>query len=166
MNKLLHHTQMSLPEKDRIEAISLLNNTLASTADLYAQTKQAHWNVKGTEFIALHKLFDAIAEEVENHIDIIAERITSLGGTTLATIKEIAKNTQLREYPIDIFAAKDHLEHLTHNFAILGELARNNIKATEEIGDMGTSDLYIAFSRMLDHNLWFMEAQLFKNKSV
>jgi len=162
MNKLLHHTQMSLPEKDRVEIIRLLNLTLASAADLYAQTKQAHWNVKGPEFIALHKLFDDIAEDVENHIDIIAERITSLGGTTLATIKEITQNTQLREYPVDIFAAKDHLEHLTHNFAILGELSRKNIKATEELTDMGTSDLYIAFSRMLDHNLWFMEAQMQK----
>ena len=74
----------------------------------------------------------------------------------------ITENTQMREYPIDIFQAKDHLEHLTHNYAILGELARNNIMATQEIGDMGTSDLYIALSRMLDHNLWFMEAQLQK----
>jgi starvation-inducible DNA-binding protein len=162
MASLLHETRMSLPEKERIESIAFLNKTLASLADLYAQTKQAHWNIKGLEFIELHLLFDKIAEEVENHADIVAERITSLGGTTLATTQEIGKNTQLRLYPVDIFSAKDHLEHLTHNYAILGELARKNIKATEELGDYATSDVYIALTRMLDHNLWFMEAHIQK----
>lgn len=84
----LHTTRMSLPEKDRIEVIALLNKTLASTADLYAQCKQAHWNVKGPEFIALHKLFDEVAERIEEQVDIVAERITSLGGTALGTIQQ------------------------------------------------------------------------------
>ena len=158
----LHASRISLPEKDSIELIALLNKTLASTTDLQAQLKQAHWNVKGMEFISLHKLFDEIAEEVENQVDIIAERVTSLGGTALGTIQEAVKNTQLRKYPVDIFAAKDHLEHLAHNFAILGELARNNIKATEELGDMATNDIYIVLVRMLDKNLWFIEAHLQK----
>lgn len=158
----LHTTRMSFPEKDRIEIIGWLNKTLASTADLYAQLKQAHWNVKGMEFIALHKLFDEIAQEVEEQVDIVAERITSLGGTALGTLQEAVKNTQLRKYPVDIFAAKDHLEHLAHNFAILSELARENIKATEELGDMATNDLYIDLERMLDKNLWFIEAHLQK----
>ena len=158
MSKLLHHTQMSLPEKDRVAVIAALNKTLASLTDLYAQTKQAHWNVKGPEFITLHKLFDEVAERVEDQIDIVAERITSLGGTALGTIQQTVKNSQLRVYPIAIFAAKDHVEHLSHNFAILGELARTNIKYAEEFDDYGTSDLFITLSRMLDHNLWFIEA--------
>jgi starvation-inducible DNA-binding protein len=162
MKSILHHTRMSLPEKERIEIIGFLNKTLASTSDLYAQLKQAHWNVKGCEFIALHKLFDEIAEEIEEQVDIVAERITSLGGTALGTLQEAVKNTQLRLYPTDIFQAKDHIEHLTHNFAILGELSRTNIKTTEGLGDMGTSDLYIDLSRMLDKNLWFIEAHIQK----
>ena len=162
MKNILHNTRMSLPEKDRVELIAILNKSLASTTDLYGQLKQAHWNVKGMEFISLHKLFDEIAEQVEEQVDTIAERITSLGGTALGTIQQAAANTGLRLYPVDIFAAKDHIEHLAHNVAILGELSRNNIKRSETLGDMATNDLYIDLVRMLDKNLWFIEAHLQK----
>lgn len=162
MKTVLHATKVSLPKKERTELIAILNQSLASTADLQAQLKHAHWNVKGMDFIALHKLFDDLHEEVEEFVDVIAERITSLGGTALGTVQAVVKNTQLRTYPVDIFSAKDHLEHLTHNFAILGELARTNIDKTAELDDMGTNDLYIDLVRMLDKNLWFLEAHLQK----
>src|SRR5690606_37536430 len=109
-----------------------------------------------------HKLFDDLAEEIEGHIDIIAELIESLGGTALGTIQSIAGHTQLRLYPIDIFLAKDHIEHLTHNFAILGELSRNNIKASEAFEDIVTGDVYIALTRFLDKSLWFLQAHMQK----
>lgn len=159
---LLHETRMSLPEKKRIEIIDILNKSLASTTDLYNQLKHAHWNVKGPQFIMLHKLFDEIAEELEGYIDVIAERITSLGGTALGTAQEAVKNTQLRLYPTNIFEAEDHIEHLAHNFAILGELSRNNMDQTEELDDMATNDVYIDLVRMLDKNLWFIEAHVQK----
>lgn len=162
MKNILHRTKISIPEKDRIELINILNKSLASTSDLYSQLKQAHWNIKGPEFIALHKLFDDVAEEVEEFVDIIAERITSLGGTALGTIQQANLNTDLREYPVDIFLAKDHIEHLTHNIAILGELSRTNIDRAEQLGDMGTNDLYIDLVRTLDKNLWFIEAHIQK----
>jgi starvation-inducible DNA-binding protein len=162
MKTMLHTTKMSLPEKERVQIIGILNKTLASTSDLYAQLKQAHWNIKGMQFIALHLLLDRIAEEVEEQVDIVAERITSLGGTALGTLQEAVKNTQLRLYPVDIFAEKDHLEHLTHNFAILGELSRKDIDETDKLDDMATNDLYIDLVRMLDKNLWFLEAHLQK----
>jgi starvation-inducible DNA-binding protein len=162
MKKLMHETKMSLPEKVRIESITMLNKSLASGSDMYAQLKQAHWNIKGMNFIALHLLLDKIAEEVEEQVDVIAERITTMGGTALGTLQQAAKNTSLFTYPIDIFAAKDHLEHLTVNMAAFGEEARNNIKKTDKIGDMATSDLYIDLVRMLDKNLWFLEAHLQK----
>ena len=160
MKQTLHTTRISIPEKKRIELIAALNSTLASTADLYAQCKHAHWNVKGMDFIALHKLFDELAEEVEEQVDTIAERVTALGGTALGTIQSTVENSSLREYPTGTLTAEKHLEHLAHNFAILGELSRNNIKASEELEDMATNDLYIDLVRMLDKSLWFIEAHL------
>ena len=162
MSNLLHKTKVSIPEKNRIELIALLNKTLAGTSDLAVQLKQAHWNIKGMEFISLHKLFDELAEKVVEHVDVVAERATSLGGTALGTIQEAVANTCLQPYPIDIFTAKEHLEHLTHNFAILGELSRNNIKEAEGLGDSATGDLYIDLVRELDKGLWFLEAHLQK----
>jgi len=158
MKSIMHFTKMSLPEKDRIEIVGILNKTLASASDLYAQLKQAHWNIKGESFISLHLLFDKVAEEVEDRVDIIAERIMALGGTALGTIQATVNNTELRVYPTDIFSAKDHIEHLTHNMAILGELARKNIDLTDELNDMVTNEIYVDFAKMLDKNLWFIEA--------
>lgn len=158
MKQIMHKTQMSLPETNRHDLVVILNISLASTADLYLQLKQAHWNIKGPQFIALHKLLDDIAEEVEGQVDIIAERITSLGGTALGTSQAIVEYSQLRLYPTNIFAEKDHLEHLTHNMAILGEQSRKNIHVSEDYKDMVTSDMYIALTGLLDKNLWFLEA--------
>ncbi|HEV2600796.1 MAG TPA: DNA starvation/stationary phase protection protein Dps [Candidatus Babeliales bacterium] len=160
MKQILHTTRISIPERERIELIELLNNTLASTADLYAQCKHAHWNVKGMNFIALHKLFDELAHDLEEQVDVVAERVTSLGGTALGTIQSTVQNTGLRPYPTGTLTAEKHLEHLAHNFAILGELSRNGMKKSEQLEDMATNDLYIDLARMLDKNLWFIEAHL------
>ncbi|HJM68432.1 MAG TPA: DNA starvation/stationary phase protection protein Dps [Candidatus Babeliales bacterium] len=160
MNNLLHPTKISIPEKDRIELIAMLNKSLASVTDLYIQLKQAHWNVKGSNFIGLHVLLDEIAERVEAQVDDVAERVTSLGGTALGTLQETVKNTALPSYPIDIFTGKEHVEHLTHNMGLLGELVRKDIKKSEELGDMATNDLYVDLVRVLDKDLWFLEAHL------
>lgn len=158
----LHNTKIDIPEKDRIEIIGFLNKTLASVSDLYAQLKHSHWNIKGKEFISLHLLFDTIAEEVEGQVDIIAERIMTLGGSALGTVQEIVKNTQLRVFPTNIFSAEKILDHLTHNMAILGELSRENMEETEKLNDMVTNEIYVGLARMLDKNLWFLEAHLQK----
>lgn len=162
MNNHLHTTKISIAEKDRVPLINLLNVSLASTTDMYVQLKQAHWNVKGPEFIALHKLFDELAKGVEGQVDIVAERVTSLGGTALGTIQSAVEHSILRVYPLDIFSAKDHLENLSHNFALLGELSRKNIQDAEKLHDIATGDLYIALTRFCDKSLWFLEAHLQK----
>ena len=54
--------------------IGLLNQELADTSDLYSQTKQAHWNVKGIHFYQLHLLFDELAEKRQGEADELAER--------------------------------------------------------------------------------------------
>jgi len=158
MKPKMHFTRMSLPEKDRIELVGVLNKTLASVLDLYAQLKQAHWNIKGESFISLHLLFDTVAEEIEDQADVVAERVMAMGGTALGTIQEIINNTQLKTYPTNIFSAKDHVEHLTHNIAVLGELSRKNVDLSGKLNDAVTNDIYVGLTRILDKNLWFIEA--------
>ena len=79
-------TRNDLPAGSRTKVVELLNARLADAIDLGTQTKHAHWNVKGANFIALHELFDKLAESVEDQIDTIAERVTALGGRALGTI--------------------------------------------------------------------------------
>src|SRR6266568_1638128 len=74
----LYPTKNDLPEAARREAIGLLNQRLADCVDLQTQCKQAHWNVKGPTFIALHKLFDEVNEAVEEYVDLLAERVAAL----------------------------------------------------------------------------------------
>lgn len=160
MEEKLHPTKNSLPQDTRTEVNKILNKTLAATADLYAQLKQAHWNIKGREFIAVHKLLDEIAEDILEQVDIVAERITSLGGTAYGTIQNAVDNTPFKPYPTNIFSIIDHIEHLTTNIALLGKLTRGHIKETEKLQDMATNDIYIDLVRILDKYLWFLEAHL------
>jgi starvation-inducible DNA-binding protein len=75
----MHKTRNDLPKPTRAKMIELLNARLADAIDLYAQAKQAHWNVKGTDFFQLHELFDKVAEAVEEGVDELAER-AGVGG--------------------------------------------------------------------------------------
>ena len=160
METKLHHSKNGLSEKVRIESVALLNNSLANLSDLYSQIKNAHWNVKGMEFYSLHTMFDLIAQDIEKQIDIVAERVTALGGTALGTVQDVVKNTNLNPYPNNIINAKEHLEKLSHNFAIVSEHARQKIKQTESLGDYATSDIYINLVKLIDLRLWFIEAHL------
>ncbi|OUC05947.1 recombinase RmuC, partial [Litorilinea aerophila] len=83
----LHETSVEMSQELRAQMISLCNQQLANTSDLYSQTKQAHWNVKGMQFEQLHVLFDKMAESIQPYIDMIAERATALGGTALGTVR-------------------------------------------------------------------------------
>src|SRR5216683_6856552 len=104
MNRMNHaqiETKNSLPQSIRIQSVGLLNRNLALDIDLERQAKQAHWNVKGSNFIALHELFDKINEEVEDYVDDIAERAVQLGGVAEGTARMVAKRSSLSEYPVN-----------------------------------------------------------------
>lgn len=153
-------TKNDLAPNIREKAIALLNQQLADASDLYSQTKQAHWNVKGMQFFQLHELFDKLAEEVEEYIDLIAERATALGGTAQGTVRMAAEASRLPEYPRDAADSRQHVEALTARFAGLAKTTRAAIDAAADFGDVDTSDLFTEVSRGLDKQLWFLEAHL------
>lgn len=101
MKTELHPTQNDLREKTRRAMVELLNQHLADVLDLGLQAKQAHWNVKGPNFIGLHELFDKVAEELEEFTDDIAERAVELGGVALGTVQVVSKHSRLKAYPVN-----------------------------------------------------------------
>src|SRR5438876_8828133 len=107
-----HETMNDLPENVRSQVSDLLNNRLAEAIDLYTQVKQAHWNVKGPQFIALHELFDKIAEDVIEYIDTIAERAVQLGGVAHGSLRNAAEKSRLAEYKLGAAEGKDHVNAL------------------------------------------------------
>lgn len=155
-----YSTRIDIPAETRSQVNTLLNQSLATTIDLKTQIKYAHWNVKGKDFYQLHLLFDEIASEVEEFIDLLAERITTLGGQASGTARIAAQRSQLPEYPFDAVDGMEHVAALADRLAIYAKSLRQNIEATDDLGDIDTNDLYVEISRAIDKRLWFLEAHL------
>ena len=156
----MYSTRIDIAEEVRIKVIELLNKTLAATLDLKTQTKQAHWNVKGTDFYQLHELFDEMAGELEEYVDMVAERATALGGTALGTARIAASESILPEYPLDAVGGIEHITALADRYSAYGKHVREAIDTTDELGDADTADMYTEISRTIDKRLWFLEAHL------
>ena len=159
-NQRLYSTRIDLPEDTRTQVVEILNHSLATTLDLKTQVKQAHWNVKGMNFYQLHELFDEIAGELEGYVDMISERVTTLGGIALGTARIAAAESILSEYPLEIIDGKDHVVALAERFAAYAKIVRDAIDKTDKLGDADTADLYTEISRTVDMRLWFLEAHL------
>lgn len=154
----LHPTLNNLHSNTKTVVIQLLNARLADGLDIALITKQAHWNMKGHNFIGVHKMMDDFRSEQNELNDKMAERIAAIGGTALGTTQEIAKNSSIAEYPTDIISVDDHLTALSERFAIYANALRKAIDEADEAGDADTSDLFTEVSRAMDQQLWFLEA--------
>ena len=153
-------TKIDLSAETRSKIVALLNQQLADTFDLFSQIKQAHWNVKGMHFIALHELCKKLAEETAASCDDLAERPTSWGVGAVATARAAGKASRLAEYPLDGVHGKAAVEALVERYAALAASTRKAIDTAASLGDAGTSDLFTGISRGLDKSLWFLEAHL------
>lgn len=151
-------TRNDLPKAVRTKVIALLNDGLADAVDLLTQVKQAHWNVKGPNFIGLHELFDKVYDAVEESVDTIAERAVQLGGVAMGTARMAAKNSTIKEYPANIADGADHIAALSDRLAAFGKVIREAIDQADDIGDADTADLFTGVSRSIDKYLWFIEA--------
>ncbi|MEX1131726.1 MAG: DNA starvation/stationary phase protection protein Dps [Flavobacteriales bacterium] len=154
----LYKTGNDLPQKSRVQVIELLNARLADAVDLHMQMKQAHWNVKGPNFIGLHELFDKIHSATGDYVDTIAERAVQLGGVAEGTVRIAAERTQLGEYPQDIAEGASHVNAVAMALAAFGHEVRASINEAEEQDDADTADVFTEVSRGIDKWLWFVEA--------
>lgn len=158
--KKTYRTRNDIPEVTRNKVIDILNGRLSDAIDLYFHAKQAHWNVKGPSFIALHELFDDVASTIAGHADLIAERIVQLGGTAEGTVHISAKRSLLAEYPLGITTGKGHVEALATSLAAFGSQVRQAIDQTAAMQDVDTSDIFTEVSRSVDKHLWLVEAHI------
>jgi starvation-inducible DNA-binding protein len=154
----MYDTKNDLARDTRVEVIGLLNQRLAEAIDLQTQCKQAHWNVKGPTFIALHKLFDEITEDVEGYVDEIAERVVQLGGIAEGTVGAVEERSKLPDYPLALSTGAEHVAALSDALAAFGRTVRIGIEEMNELEDAGTADLLTGISRGVDKWLWFVEA--------
>jgi starvation-inducible DNA-binding protein len=153
-------TRNDLKQSTRVQVAELLNRRLADAIDLQTQTKQAHWNVKGPNFIALHKLFDEIHASVTEYADLLAERIVQLGAVAIGTAREVAERSELDEYPIAISSGEEHVKNLSAALASFGSRVRFAIQETDELEDAVAADICTEIARGVDKWLWFVEAHV------
>jgi starvation-inducible DNA-binding protein len=158
----MHTTKNSLAAPTREKVTAILNQLLADLSDLYSQTKQAHWNVRGKHFISLHKLFDELADVVEDQIDPLAERVTALGGTANGTVRQAAKASSLPEFPTDLKDDMAFVAALVERFGYTANAVRKGIDDTTGLGDAVSADLLTGMTAELDKALWFLEAHTAK----
>lgn len=156
----MNPTKNDIPADTRATLCQLLNERLADLIDLQLQAKQAHWNVKGPQFIALHELFDGVAGDATAFVDTVAERIVMLGGTAEGTVGTVGQRTKLAAYPLTITGGRDHVEALSSALAAAGKTVRAAIDRAAELGDADTADIFTEVSRGIDKQLWFVEAHL------
>jgi starvation-inducible DNA-binding protein len=151
-------THNTLSENIRARSLQLLNKHLAAAIDLHSQVKQAHWNVRGSAFIAIHELFDKIADQVEGYSDTLAERAAALGGTAEGTAQVAVQRSFLVPYALGIADQKEHIFAVSAALAAFGQSARNAIGDVAGYGDADTADVLTEISRRIDQQLWLVEA--------
>jgi starvation-inducible DNA-binding protein len=156
----MYQTRIDIKEEVREQVTGFLNEILGSTLDLYSQIKQAHWNVKGKDFYQLHLMFDEFATEIIEYVDLVAERVTSLGATANGTVRQAANSSFLQEYPHHAVDGKEHVAALADRYAAYGKVVRDGIDQMSELGDQDTADILTEISRTIDKRLWFIEAHL------
>ena len=157
---LLWNTHHDQPEKRRVAVVALLNAQLADVIDLGLQAKQAHWNVKGPQFAALHALFDEARDTLDGFADELAERAVVLGGVARGTAQVLAKDSRLPVYPLEALDGAEHLWALSAALARVAQTSREAIRAAEKAGDAVTVDVFTEVTRGLDTLLWKVEAHV------
>ena len=155
-----HITRNGTKSNAKKVSIETLGKRLADGIDLALAVKQAHWNLKGPQFIGIHEMLDGFRDELDDYNDKVAERITQLGGTARGTVSAVAEASSLAPYPLDTYNIADHLAALIDRYSVYANAVRENISATDEAGDAGTSDLFTEISRGVDKQLWFLEAHI------
>jgi starvation-inducible DNA-binding protein len=154
-------SHINLPREAREELVELLNTCLATAIDLHWQVKQAHWNIRGRDFISRHELFDEIADHVRKHADDFAERAGNLGGYAQGTIRLAAKNSELEEYDLSAVNGDDHVRVLVDRVATYASIIRSGIQRGDEADDPVTSDLLTRILGEVEQDLWFLESHLY-----
>lgn len=153
-------TALDMPAENRKKLAAILNQTLADLTDLKTQAKQAHWNIRGENFISYHKLFDKVAESADGAADTVAERCAQVGGYVYGLLSHAAKNTSAPAFPEDINDQEECMDALLACVSHICSTARANIVETQNLNDYATSDMYIDITRELDKLAWMINASL------
>jgi starvation-inducible DNA-binding protein len=152
---------IGLDESVRAESAELLNEILADTTILYALYKKHHWNVAGPTFYQLHLLFDKHAEEQAELVDLLAERVQSLGGIAVGDPRHAAELTTIERAPDGAEDVPAQITRLLQAHETIIGKVRDGIETTEKSKDWGSNDLLMGdVLRRHELQVWFIAEHL------
>jgi starvation-inducible DNA-binding protein len=139
---------------------TMLNTLLADEYVLYTKTRNYHWNVTGSNFMDLHKLFEGQYEQLDEAIDSIAERSRALGHYSLGSLKDFLAITRLTEEKTPT-SAKEMLQNLLNDHEAIIRILRNDAAAAaEQYKDLGTGDFLTGLMEEHEKTAWFLRSYL------
>jgi starvation-inducible DNA-binding protein len=148
---------IALPAEARLQSCQVLNVILADTMILYALYKKHHWLVAGPTFYQLHLLFDKHAAEQLELIDLLAERVQSLGGIAVGDPRHAAELTTIERPPDGAEDVAAMIHRLLDAHETVLEKVRSGIEKTEKSGDWGSNDLLMSeVLRRHELQVWFV----------
>jgi starvation-inducible DNA-binding protein len=153
--------EIGITEKNLHKSIKTLTVLLADEMTLYIKTRKFHWNVSGASFMELHQLFQSQYTELEEVIDLIAERINKLGGHTIGTLKEFAEHTRIAESPDKYPEQFDMLkELLCDHEQLITDMRKDIVIAAEKSKDIGTIDFLTGILEQHETTAWILRRYL------
>jgi len=153
--------EIGITEKHLHKSITLLTAILANEMLLYVKTRKFHWNVSGESFMELHQLFQAQYTELEQTIDLVAERINKLGGKTIGTMKEFIELSTLKESPDKYPSQKEMMKELLEDYESMIIQLRKDIEVCNEKNkDAGTSDFLTGIIEQHETSAWVLRRYL------
>lgn len=154
-------TKIGISEKHLKSGAGILSVVLSNEMVLYVKTRKAHWNVSGESFMELHKLFEDHYSQLEESIDLVAERIGKLGHNTIGTMNEFSSLSTLKESPNVYASKKDVIKELLNDHeSIISEL-RNDINTSmDKNKDAGTADFLTGLMEQHETIAWILRRYL------
>lgn len=159
--RLQHHYAPSGMNTGEAEKVStILQGRLASLIDLSLILKHIHWNVIGSEFLAIHQMMDTQTNDIRGMIDTVAERISTLGGVAGGLASQVVELRSVNdEYALGRAPVMAHLGALEKIYERIGTGHREAIEEVSSL-DPITEDLLISQTAQLEMNHWFVRAHL------
>lgn len=150
----------AIAEMFRVSIAAALNLSLADAIDLALQVKVAHWNVRGAQFMPLHKLFRKLAEELTEQADTLAERAVTLGARAYGSARIVATKSRLPEYPPETQQDSVHVRQLADRYTLYLQGLRATRDVADKNGDVDTSNLLTDLILSAEKSAWFLIATL------
>jgi starvation-inducible DNA-binding protein len=150
---------IGIREQNRHAITLQLSKLLADEFLLYTKTRNAHWNVEGTDFHAMHLFFESQYRQLDEMTDSVAERIRQLGHYAPATISQLQRLTHLSEYAEHDNSSLSYIRELLEDHESVIEFIRENISPfANEFKDAGTSDFITGLMEKHEAMAWMLRA--------